>query len=108
MVGNPNRQPAASLAMLWYFFRARYSSEKVACPLFTFLPFSHSFGKQVRCSDRMLQQTDEHENLRTKQHHTGMVLIAGLKVLKGLLLLIVGLGLLKLVHAHHGHRAPHH
>src|SRR5437879_13636001 len=47
----------------------------------------------------MLQQTDEHENLRTKQHHTGMVLIAGLKVLKGLLLLIVGLGLLKLVHA---------
>jgi uncharacterized membrane protein (DUF2068 family) len=47
----------------------------------------------------MLQQTDGHENLRTKQHHTGMVLIAGLKVLKGLLLLIVGLGLLKLVHA---------
>src|SRR2546425_9499225 len=47
----------------------------------------------------MLHQTDEHENLRTKQHHTGMVLIAGLKVLKGLLLLIVGLGLLKLVHA---------
>src|SRR5438094_10625950 len=47
----------------------------------------------------MLEQTDEHENLRTKQHHTGMVLIAGLKVLKGLLLLIVGQGLLKLVHA---------
>src|SRR3989442_14108084 len=35
----------------------------------------------------------------TKQHHTGMALIAGLKVLKGLLLLSVGLGLLKLVHA---------
>jgi uncharacterized membrane protein (DUF2068 family) len=32
-------------------------------------------------------------------HHTGMVLIAGFKVLKGLLLLLFGLGLLKLVHA---------
>src|SRR3989441_9991005 len=47
----------------------------------------------------MLQQTGDHEGIMTKQHHTGMVLIAGLKVLKGLLLLIVGLGLLKLVHA---------
>ncbi len=47
----------------------------------------------------MREQTDEHENLRAKQHHTGMVLIAGFKVLKGQLLLIVGLGLLKLVHA---------
>jgi uncharacterized membrane protein (DUF2068 family) len=35
----------------------------------------------------------------TKQHHTGMVLIAGFKVVKGLLLLLVGLGFLKLVHA---------
>ena len=35
----------------------------------------------------------------TKQHHTGMVLIAGFKVAKGVLLLLVGLGLLKLVHA---------
>ena len=35
----------------------------------------------------------------TKSHHTGIVLIAGFKLLKGLLLLIVGLGLLKLVHA---------
>lgn len=32
-------------------------------------------------------------------HHTGMMLIAGFKVLKGFLLLIVGLGLLRLVHA---------
>jgi len=47
----------------------------------------------------MLQQTGDHEGMMTKQHHTGIVLIAGLKVLKGLLLLIVGLGLLKLVHA---------
>src|SRR2546427_12738354 len=47
----------------------------------------------------MLQQTGNHEGIMTKQHHTGMVLIAGLKVLKGLLLLSVGLGLLKLVHA---------
>src|SRR5438445_12408963 len=46
----------------------------------------------------MLQQTDDHEGIMTKQHHSGMVLIAGFKVLKGLLLLIVGLGLLKLVH----------
>src|SRR5438046_4950915 len=35
----------------------------------------------------------------TKQHHTGMALIAGFKVAKGVLLLLVGLGLLKLVHA---------
>ncbi len=35
----------------------------------------------------------------TKSHHTGIVLIAGFKLVKGLLLLIVGLGLLKLVHA---------
>src|SRR5205823_12012961 len=42
---------------------------------------------------------DEQENAMTKQHHTGMVLIAGFKVAKGVLLLLVGLGLLKLVHA---------
>src|SRR3989475_12957711 len=47
----------------------------------------------------MLQQTDVHEGMMTKQHRAGMVWIAGVKVLKGLLLLIVGLGLLKLVHA---------
>ena len=35
----------------------------------------------------------------TKQHHTGVALIAGFKVAKGVLLLLVGLGLLKLVHA---------
>ena len=35
----------------------------------------------------------------TKQHQTGMVLIAGFKVAKGLLLLLVGLGFLRLVHA---------
>ena len=35
----------------------------------------------------------------TKQHHTGMILIAVFKVVKGLLLLLVGLGLLRLVHA---------
>jgi len=55
--------------------------------------------ESVRCPEGMLQQTGEHEDMITKQHHTGMVLIAGLKVLKGLLLLSVGLGLLKLVHA---------
>src|SRR5437870_10623614 len=55
--------------------------------------------KSVRCTAGMLQQTGDHEGIMTKQHRTGMVLIAGLKVLKGLLLLIVGLGLLKLVHA---------
>src|SRR3989475_4198195 len=47
----------------------------------------------------MLQQTGDHEGMMTKQHHTGIVLIAGLKVLKGLLRLIVGVGLLKRVHA---------
>jgi uncharacterized membrane protein (DUF2068 family) len=35
----------------------------------------------------------------TKHHHAGMVLIAGFKVIKGILLLLVGLGLLRLVHA---------
>ena len=35
----------------------------------------------------------------TKQHHTGMVVIAAFKVVKGLLLLLVGLGFLRLVHA---------
>jgi uncharacterized membrane protein (DUF2068 family) len=34
-----------------------------------------------------------------QQHHTGMVLIAGFKVMKGILLLLLGLGLLRLVHA---------
>jgi uncharacterized membrane protein (DUF2068 family) len=34
-----------------------------------------------------------------QSHHTGLVLIAAFKVVKGLLLLLVGLGLLKLVHA---------
>jgi uncharacterized membrane protein (DUF2068 family) len=42
---------------------------------------------------------DEHENPMTKRHHTGMALIAGFKVAKGALLLLVGLGLLKLAHA---------
>jgi uncharacterized membrane protein (DUF2068 family) len=35
----------------------------------------------------------------TKSHHTGIVLIAVFKLVKGVLLLIVGLGLLELVHA---------
>jgi len=34
-----------------------------------------------------------------KHHHAGMVLIAGIKILKGALSLFVGFGLLKLVHA---------
>ncbi len=34
-----------------------------------------------------------------QSHHTGLVLIAAFKIVKGLLLLFVGLGLLKLVHA---------
>ena len=34
-----------------------------------------------------------------KHHHAGMVLIAGIKILKGALILFVGFGLLKLVHA---------
>ncbi len=33
------------------------------------------------------------------KHHAGMAVIAGVKVLKGVLLLIIGLGLLKLIHA---------
>lgn len=39
------------------------------------------------------------ESTMTRSHHTGMVLIAGFKVVKGLLLLLVGVGLLELVHA---------
>jgi len=39
------------------------------------------------------------EGTMNKQRHTGMALIASFKVLKGLLLLLLGLGLLKLVHA---------
>ena len=39
------------------------------------------------------------ESARSKRHHTGIALIAGFKFLKGVLLLVVGLGLLKLVHA---------
>ncbi len=35
----------------------------------------------------------------TRSHHTGLVFIAVFKFVKGLLLLLVGLGLLKLVHA---------
>jgi uncharacterized membrane protein (DUF2068 family) len=35
----------------------------------------------------------------TKPHHAGMAMIAGFKIFKGLALLLVGLGLLKLVHA---------
>jgi uncharacterized membrane protein (DUF2068 family) len=35
----------------------------------------------------------------TNHHHTGMVLIAGFKVVKGTLLFVIGLGLLRLVHA---------
>jgi uncharacterized membrane protein (DUF2068 family) len=34
-----------------------------------------------------------------QSHHTGLVLIAAFKIVKGLLLLFVGLGLFKLVHA---------
>jgi uncharacterized membrane protein (DUF2068 family) len=34
-----------------------------------------------------------------KQHHTGIMLIAGFKVVKSMLLLLVGLGLLRLMHA---------
>jgi uncharacterized membrane protein (DUF2068 family) len=37
--------------------------------------------------------------MTTRPHQTGLALIALFKVLKGLLLLLVGLGLLKLVHA---------
>lgn len=35
----------------------------------------------------------------TRPHHAGLVVIAVFKIVKGLLLLLVGLGLLKLVHA---------
>ncbi len=37
--------------------------------------------------------------MMTRSHQTGLVLIAAFKVVKGLLLLLVGLGMLKLVHA---------
>ena len=37
--------------------------------------------------------------MTTRSHHTGLAVIAVFKVVKGLLLLLVGLGLLKLVHA---------
>lgn len=37
--------------------------------------------------------------MTTRSHHTGLAVIAVLKVVKGLLLLLLGLGLLKLVHA---------
>jgi uncharacterized membrane protein (DUF2068 family) len=37
--------------------------------------------------------------MTTHSHHTGLALIAVFKVMKGLLLLVLGLGLLKLVHA---------
>src|SRR2546426_12372326 len=47
----------------------------------------------------MLEQRGTNEGIMKKQHRTGLVLIAGPKVLKGLLLLIVGLRLLNLVHA---------
>ena len=35
----------------------------------------------------------------TNHHHAGMVLIAGFKAVKGVLLFVIGLGLLRLVHA---------
>ena len=37
--------------------------------------------------------------MKARTHHTGLVVIAVFKVVKGLLLLFLGLGLLKLVHA---------
>jgi hypothetical protein len=37
--------------------------------------------------------------MTTRSHHTGLAVIAVFKVVKGLLLLFFGLGLLKLVHA---------
>jgi uncharacterized membrane protein (DUF2068 family) len=37
--------------------------------------------------------------MKARSHHTGLVVIAVFKVVKGLLLLFLGLGLLKLVHA---------
>ena len=39
------------------------------------------------------------ERATSKRHHAGVALIAGYKVVKAVLLLVVGLGLLKLVHA---------
>ena len=37
--------------------------------------------------------------MTTRSHHTGLAVIAVFKVMKGLLLLLLGLGLLKLMHA---------
>ena len=37
--------------------------------------------------------------MTTRSHHTGLAVIAVFKVVKGLLLLLLGLGLLKLMHA---------
>ena len=37
--------------------------------------------------------------MTARSHHTGLAVIAVFKVVKGLLLLLLGLGLLKLVHA---------
>jgi hypothetical protein len=37
--------------------------------------------------------------MTTRSHHTGLAVIAVFKVVKGLLLLFLGLGVLKLVHA---------
>lgn len=37
--------------------------------------------------------------MTARTHHTGLAVIAVFKVVKGLLLLLLGLGLLKLVHA---------
>jgi uncharacterized membrane protein (DUF2068 family) len=37
--------------------------------------------------------------MTTRSHHTGLAIIAVFKIVKGLLLLLVGLGLLELVHA---------
>src|SRR5436190_11905040 len=37
--------------------------------------------------------------MTTRSHHTGLAVIAVFKVVKGMLLLLLGLGLLKLVHA---------
>lgn len=37
--------------------------------------------------------------MTTRSHHTGLAIIAAFKIVKGLLLLLVGLGLLELMHA---------
>ncbi len=37
--------------------------------------------------------------MATRPHHTGLVVIAVFKVAKGLLMLLLGLGLLELMHA---------